>query len=123
MNLNDHIQKMNEIVRSMTHPELKDAWASLREALNDIRDHNNALLERVRSLENELIDKRKYVFRDGKYWEASGTDKTPFCKRCMEDEKKPFHLSKWDDGHICDKCGWYCDHDGEGRDGPPASIG
>jgi hypothetical protein len=122
MDLNERIQKVNSILQQVSHPDLKDAWADLRDVILSVREELAAAKESIRQLQSKLSEKEKYLFREGRYWDATGKDETAFCKRCMEEKRIPFHLSPYYGGFRCDSCNWYCDKNGIGWPSPPTSA-
>jgi hypothetical protein len=114
MSLNDEIQRVDRIIRLMSHPELKEAWAALREEMNLLRED---LLVTKEALQKERSVSANYAEGLSKkmdyYLNAEGR---AYCMPCIDAKRGRFHL-------LSVAAGWHCHECKRTVGGPPKGGG
>jgi hypothetical protein len=109
------VGKLNEEAKKLGVAELADDLGTLkgnlqdlREAVLELRESNDALRERVKTLEDAARVRPNLVRHKGVYWVKD--DPEPWCPMCWEKDQIALHINRTDlmAGRLCacPRCGY-----------------
>ena len=108
MSIISDVKEIADVIKKLDDIELYRKIIELEGQINELTRENRALEEQVKELQRQadVIEKLKwknpFYFMEG--------DKTPYCARCIEAEKKPVHvhpketLAAGERPWVCPKC-------------------